>query len=419
MIKLIIFCILSGLAIWLGLGMHDDIGFVIIALPHYSIELPIWLAVIGAMSAYLGFHVLMKFIHYLISIPRKIAVFENIRQRKKSVQLTRQGLIELSSHRWVEAEKYFINGLKKSELPELNYFCAAEAAHSLGSHQRRNFYLEQAKETLVNEDIIEFKRAAYEMAHGQLELASQRLTNLNLKHPTHVGVLTLLNEVYLLQNNWSALHLLLPNFKKHYKLMGVDYSYLEGQVLQGLLQDKMNCGLPDELQNVWHQLPKKYKASPTFINIYIKGLIFHHQDEMAIKILSDSIKQHWREDWILWFGQIQHPQPEKALSYAEKWVKTHSKSANLFLTLGRLAEKSQIWGLAERYLETSLTLLPTYQGYAALGLLYEQLGKEKESQLCYKKGLLLVSEKHDISGLNSMKLQKDPHFVVPSLLKFE
>src|SRR5690606_30571788 len=58
--------------------------------------------------------------------------------------------------------------------------------------------------------------------------------------------------------------------------------------------------------------------------------------------------------------------------------------------LGRLSLRNQLWGKAKLYLEQSLAISPSAEGYAELGRLHEYLGDFIMGESCYKQGIMAL-----------------------------
>ena len=60
--------------------------------------------------------------------------------------------------------------------------------------------------------------------------------------------------------------------------------------------------------------------------------------------------------------------------------------------MGRLSFTNQLWGKARSYLETSLAIRPTPQGYQALGQLMQRVGDREAAARAFQRGLSLETE---------------------------
>lgn len=111
---------------------------------------------------------------------------------------------------------------------------------------------------------------------------------------------------------------------------------------------------------------------------------------MAEAVLSQALDKYWYDSWVRLYGLIPSPNAAAQLKKAEKWLRSnkHTASSALLLTLGRLSLRNRLWGKARDYLEQSLAIAPSAEGYAELGRLHEFLGDFILGESCYKQGIL-------------------------------
>ncbi|MFO1258188.1 MAG: heme biosynthesis HemY N-terminal domain-containing protein [Gammaproteobacteria bacterium] len=397
MLRLIgIFLVLS-VAAMLGLGMHGDTGLVLLAWGRTTVEMPIWLAGVIILISFALFYLGVRLFKLMLGWPRWWAGFSHMRRKRKALSMTNQGFIELAEGNWLQAERDLIRSAFESELPVLNYLGAAEAAQAQGAHQRRDKYLKLASHTKGSELAVGLKAAEFELNHGQVDQALDRLDDLKRLAPRHPVVLNLLKRAYSLKQDWKSLLALLPSLKKYAFVDEVAHSELERQIYVSILNATRAGSDPKALIAVWENMPTVYQQDPYFVLVYVEALALHKQYELSEKVLRRAIAHYWQEQWVRLYGLIEHLYPARSLSAAEEWIKAHAESAVLFLTLGRLAMKAEQWGKAERYLEVSLSLMPEPDVYAEMGRLYERLERLEQSQDCYRKGLLMAS-RHEALG---------------------
>lgn len=143
----------------------------------------------------------------------------------------------------------------------------------------------------------------------------------------------------------------------------------------------------------FRKIPRRVRNNPDILSLYAKLLVQCGNPISAERFIRRKLQKHWIDSLVKYYGEINHPQPEKLLIQGEKWLKRHPQSAALFYALGELCEKLSLWGKAQRYLETSITLSPTPEAYAKLGGLLERRAQPLLASENYKKGLILSQEK--------------------------
>jgi HemY protein len=63
----------------------------------------------------------------------------------------------------------------------------------------------------------------------------------------------------------------------------------------------------------------------------------------------------------------------------------------LLIAVARLSMANELWGKARSYLESSLAITPSAEGFALYGNLLEKLGEDQHASEAFRSGLLLAS----------------------------
>ena len=120
---------------------------------------------------------------------------------------------------------------------------------------------------------------------------------------------------------------------------------------------------------------------------------------MAENLLFDVIRQDWDNSYVTRYGLLKTSYPEKQLERAEVWLKQYGSSPALYLCLGRLCLRNQLWGKARAYLQQCLDLEENADACAELAKLLEYLGEKEEALIFYRRGLMQLVEKTEILSL--------------------
>jgi uncharacterized protein HemY len=156
-----------------------------------------------------------------------------------------------------------------------------------------------------------------------------------------------------------------------------------------------NTSTLEILQSTWASAHKSFRYHPEALLLYIDTLRKKGLAPMAENVLSQALDKYWYDSWVHLYGLIPSPDANTQLKKAERWLSSnkHTSSATLLLTLGRLSLRNRLWGKAKQYLEQSIAISPSAEGYAELGRLHEFLGDFTIGESCYKQGILaLVSQ---------------------------
>jgi HemY protein len=385
--KLLFYFIILLAAVWVGLKIAADPGYLLIAYQKNTVEMPLWLAVIGVLCVFFILYFLFRILSNLRAMGERIQAWSRTRRLRRAFARTQRGLLLLAAGEWKQAEKDLIRAAPRMDMPILNYLASAYAAQAQEAIAKRDEYLGKIEvKNKTSALALGLVQAHLQLRQRQYEQALATLQQLQQIAPKHPAVLKLLNQTYLLLEDWGTLEILFPQLEKHAVLKEDTLEKLHINIYEGLLKTAGNDGI----SLVWARVPKKLRYFPALLNIYIPPLVLKDPDEAEI-LLRTALQKNLDTQLLIYYGLIKSTQLEKQLQTAEGWLKTYPKNAALLLTLGRLCVKAQLWGKARSYFETSLSIAAWPETCQALGELSEHLGETPQAILCYKKGLALKS----------------------------
>ena len=115
------------------------------------------------------------------------------------------------------------------------------------------------------------------------------------------------------------------------------------------------------------------------------------QGAAAERVLRKTLAGNWDRDLVLDYGRLETVQTAKQLSQAETWLKTHPNDPALLFTAARLAMRSELWGKARSYLESSLAIEPRIDAYHLYGQLLDTMGESEGAASAFRLGLNLAT----------------------------
>lgn len=385
----LIFALLLA-SVWLGVQLHFDPGYVLIAIHHWTIESTLIVAILGLSLFFLMLHGLLLLLHWIAHTPQSFRDWRALRRSHHAQENTRQGLIEFSEGHWMRAKNYLINALPDTDTPLLNYLTAARAAQEMGDSKLRDDYLREAQQSMPEAKIaVELTQAQLQLANRQWEQALATLRHLQDLSPHHPYVLKLLMHLYEEVKDWPQLIALLPALKRHEVVSEEAFLRLQRRAYLQALQDLVRQNQPDVIKTFVASLPKALASDPELMAEYSRFLLNTHDNTQAETILRRCLQKQFDEQLILLYGQIK--QGKHQLHFAESLLKKNARSAGLYLCLSRICQSNQLWGKAKNYIDTSIECTPTPAAFAELGVLLEQLGDKPAAMDAYRQGLLLVT----------------------------
>ena len=392
--RILIYFLILLIAVWLGLKIQADPGYVLIVYRSLSIETTLWFAILGLIIVFLVIYFLLRVLHISRILPKRLLLWLHKQSEQKAIRLTNTGIFKLADNDWSQAEKLLIKAARVLSNPLLNYVKAAYAADQQRAYRRRDSYLSRAY--AVDKDaemFIGIVQAKMQLKSHQFEQALATLKRLYEIKPNHKIILKLLKEVYFELHDWQMLKDLLKPLERRDVLSEQNFYELKVKVYSELLQESF---IGDDLQNVqkfWRKIPKDLYNNDVLVGLYAKYLASHHLEIQAEQLIYDALSRNWSPRLLDIYPKIISEQPVKQLALVEKWLRSHSDDANLLLCLGRMCKNLELWGKARNYLEKSIRLNPKAETYLELGEVIEKYGvnEEKAASECYRKGLALLA----------------------------
>ncbi len=377
----------------LALGAIENPGYVLIGFGKWRVETTLSFLIIVMLVLFVVSYYLIRFILGLIRIPRATREWNTRRKFTTARKGLNQGLIKLVEGEWKGAEKQLLKQIAYSDNPMLNYLAAARAAQKQGAEERRDGYLLAARESGPNTDVaVGITQAELQISHRQLEPALATLTRLRDVAPRNHRVLEMLMHLYMNLGDWNHLSELLPELHKRKVITGAQADSLEQEVHLQLLEQSARIGDVTDLKDAWSRVPKRLTRDERLQLAYAGYLQKLGAEDNAEVLVRRALQRNWNSQLVNIYGQLEGSDSARQLAGAESWLKDHETDPDLLLSLGRLAMRSQLWGKAQGYLESSVAIAPTVEGYQLLANLLEQLGDKVEAAECYRKATMLASD---------------------------
>jgi HemY protein len=391
MIRTLCIFLLLLSAVLLGIQLHKDPGYVLVAMNHWTIESTLWVALFALILIFIITHVTLQFMSKLFQTPGRMQQWNTQRLAHKAQAITRQGLIEYSEGYWQKAQDHLIQALPNTDTPLLNYLTAARAAQKMGDSQLRDHYLREAQQSMPEAKIaVELTQAQLQLANHQWEQALATLRHLHDLAPRHPYVLKLLTKLYEQVRDWTQLIALLPDLKKRNVVSPQEFQALQLNAYVQAMIDLEKQNQPEAVVALFNKIPKNLSSDPELIAGYVRFLLRIEHYTLAEEILRRSLRKEFNPILIELYSVL--PCNQQHLHFTESLLKKNPHSFMLFICLGRQSIDQQLWGKAKQYLEQSIELQPTPDAYHELGLLHERLNDLLLACENYKKGLQLVIE---------------------------
>jgi len=387
--KIVFYFLALLLAVWLGVVMHKNPGYVLIASKDISVETSLWFFVVTLIVFFLVIYFLLRFSSGASRITSQIKHWIIGRRERRAHAQTVLGLYDFIEGNWRAAEKKLSHFAKHSDMSLVNYLVASLAAERQREFKRRDNYLRLAKKFAKDRPVAaKLAEATLKIGNEQLEEALSILEDLRKSHPKNNFVFELLQQVYLELEDWRGLKKILPNLRKRNVLGVREINQLEEKVYGELLLLSLSPrirGARDSMTEVWNDLPRYLQKSSYLVTIYAGYLLDNKKDDEAEDLLKIVLRKNLDKRLLRLYAALTSRDPIKHLTRAEKWLKGHPDNLGLLLCLGKICRKQKLWGKSRHYLERSIKVEPTSRAYAELGQLMAEQNDLKAAVEFYEK----------------------------------
>lgn len=392
--QLIVILLVLIVSVWVGSEIAAHPGTVLISYRQWVLELPLWLAFLAMVIAFLILYTLLRVFAFFRYVEYRWHEWLYRRRQNKAYDKTHRGLLEMMEEHWASAERHLLQGVDQLKNPVINYLSAAEAAFAQKAYERSDAYLRRASQSSPQDEVvIGLVQAKLQLDQGQTEGALSTLIRLRKRAPHHPAVLRLLEKIYIRQNDWQNLLSLLPYLRKAKVIDANQYYIFEKNVYCQMFDEAERKNLSiHAMRELWQSIPKKIRLHPDVLGRYARLLKADKNSAEEIEpLIRKVLHKEWHDDLGRVYGSLLTSNPARQLSIAESWAKHYGKRAALMLILGRLSLRCQLWGKARHYLEEGLKQGANSETQFELAKLFEQLGDTQLALRHYKNGLELVA----------------------------
>ncbi|MBN2865854.1 MAG: heme biosynthesis protein HemY [Thiotrichales bacterium] len=370
--------------------MLYDNGHVAMVWGDWVIETSLSFAVAATVITFIAIYLTVRLLMNVWQFPSRWRNRRRIKRYNKAETAMASGMIALEHGDWQRAERQLIKSAKVSEAGVVHYLSAAKMAHNQQAYGRCEQYLTQARAEYPDEHLTIGLVEARLLAERQPEVALTILETLHEQQPKQKTVLAEYAGLLRTLKQWNTLETLLPQIKRAKAVERNEYEAIEIAIWAGRLA---NATTEAELDTLWDSLSNRQKLTPEILAEYVEQRL-GWQQEVGLELwLERGLKAQWNDRLVYQYGRLTLGPAFERLKRAEKWLAQQPENPVLLLSIGRLACRSQMWGLGQSYLKKSLSLRAEIETFHALAQCYEAEGEVDQAALTYKEAILQLEEK--------------------------
>jgi HemY protein len=385
------------------IGAHfliADRGQVYVSFHGYTLQTSVPVLVLLLILSY-G---IVRLMARLVRLPANVGrAATQLRARRAREQLA-NGLLALDTGDWVRGERLLGRSAHDSDKPILHYLGAARAAQEQGATDRRDRWLELAREQKAEgEPAVLLTVAQMQLADGQHARALDTLRELDEVAGDYPRALALQAQASAALEDWSKVLAVVPRLRKLRALPADEIDALELRAQASALAGAAK-GDAERIRSMWRGLGRDLAGRIELQRAYAKALMEAGDARGAEEVIRQALKTEWDTELVQRYGELDSGDPAKQLKRVEEWLPAHAEDATLLLAAARLSMRNELWGKARSYVETSLSLSPNVQAYQLYGKLLDQLGERERAAEAFRNGLALATGRG--SGLLALPAPK-------------
>ena len=389
---LLIFVVFLILFAGITLYVMQAPGLAVLTYGDVTIEMPLVRFVIGAFIVVVVLYLALRLLGLVFNAPLRFRAARSRRRQHKAAADTSQGLAKFASGDWLEAEKLLTRGADEARSAHINYIWAACAAQQSGNHEMRDRYLEQAENSMPEKQAIpDILRAEFLLQQGLPEQALACIEPYSGKIANNSKIAGLFAGAYEQLHDWQQLAGMIPEMEKNRSIGPEALEKIRKNTICGLLEASGRSDTAEDIEHLGKRFRSTITSDDALAVVYVEALRMQDRHRAGAALVTDMLDSHWSPGLVRQFGLLEHADAASALHQAEQWMALHDRDAGLYLTLGRLCKRAELWDQAKNYLESSLDSEPLAETCAELAALHEHLNEIETAHHYTKKGLELAT----------------------------
>lgn len=366
---------LAALAVGLAVAGRYNEGYVLLVTPPWRAEVSLNFFVVSLAALFFVLYFLLRLARHTLSLPDAVAAFRQRQRFSQAIEAHFEAARLLQEGRYGHALRSIEKCWADHPAPGAAALLAWRAAHNLRDAEREALWAERVgaldakgfkTARLMMEAEFAVNERRFEDAHDTLQI-------LAMTGGRHIAALRLALRAERGLGNWPEVARLVRQLEKYKALTPDQAAPLRSSALREALRALR--GNQAGLLVYWQSLDEAERTEPLLARDAARALIAANASDKAQQVIEAAIQasSEWDEGLVLAYGQCVGGDVIGRIAQAEKWLAQHPRDSALLLTLGRLCRQQQLWGKAQSYLESSLSIAPQRATHIELAQLFDQL----------------------------------------------
>ena len=375
---LIAFLLIAAAAVTLALLFRLNTGYVLFVAPPYRVELSQNAFIIIAVLAFLALYALVRASVRLSRLPAEVRESRRRRQFERFRSKQDAAVVALIEGRHGKARQFAQEALAIPHSTPVAALVGARAALETRDYAAAAAMLDRPD---TREPKLAVPRLMLEaelaLERGQPADALARLAELRREAGLHTAAQRLELRALTAAGRPAEVPALVDQLVKR-KV----YDAQQGELLRASAHAESLASLAHDaagLRAYWARVPEVDRLQSKVARAAAKSFLELGSDREAAEIVARSLERNWDSTLVVLYAECRAPDATRQLETAERWLVAHSEDASLLYALGRLCERSELWGKAQTYLEASLALDNYWRAHVALAELFAKLDRPDEA----------------------------------------
>lgn len=387
--KMIILFIALAVAIWIGVRISVDPGYVLISYSVWTLEMPLWLFVVAGLLTIIVSYYCLSALHGLRAAGSHYRRWRLQKRLELTLKYLQKGMKALAIEDLPMAEKWLSKATKNHAMAGVSYFLLAELAEQQNQPEKVQEYLLIAQQFSPNENVALSLHTARSKVNSEASQAIADIQALRRHHPKNPTLLRFLLPRYQEVGQWATYLECLPTAKKLGVVSKTEFPELQRQAVIALMQQHHDNGRWHAMQTCWNELPRSLHHDTSVLRLYAHALNAIGESDKAEKLIKREIKREFNPELVATYAELDGLDKAHMLALTEKWVAKHGDDATLLFVCGQLCREQHLWGKARDYLERALEQRIDAEICEALGFVLEQFKENRAAMDIYRQGLII------------------------------
>ena len=384
-------------AVGLALLMRFNHGNVAVLWPPYRVDVSVNFAVLVLVVAFVLLHLLLAALSNALNLPARVREYRERRRRETAMAGLRDSLLALFEGRFGRSERLAQAALGDRSLAGVASLVAARAAHRMRETERRDRWLDVAREEAgaANAQLMTAAELAVEDHRSADAIAA--IETLRSGGPRHIHALRLALRAHEQSGNWQDVLQALRQIEKRDALHPAAIRGLKIRAWRALFAARGDDA--NSVQQLYASIAPADREIDEIVEAAAQAFATAGRADLAARVIEQTLDERMEVSLLSLYGTLEDVPARERLRRAEAWRGRYGDDPALLRTLGRLCAAEGLWGKAEEFLLLAERAEPGLEAHLLLAQLYEQLGRHDEAGERYRLAALAAARLGAVAGI--------------------